>query len=178
VLLEPLTEIFKSKAEQLNDRLCEIRDNLANVAQNTEAEIARTQRKTYSIIAKAQTGEAPHFPNLRNNTGNDWIIRYVSSIAKGELFKGVQGDAGFLWAALEELESDTANWFIPAGGILIWVPNRVLEDNCVNLEVEELVRTPRQGKTGKSEEHVSLPQREPTLPSGHPLDEATAPPRL
>lgn len=203
MLLEPLTEIFKSKADQLNDRLCEIRDNLTLVVGNTEAQLAQTQRNNKKIFADPTTWETPELFNpkipvalgtLRNETGYGWIVKFVANPynwASVRLFYSEYSFTGYI--GIFPAQPTRLDFYVPPGGILIaeflqWgkfteeeedegkEPNR--RSAVVNLHIEELIKQPAQGRTGRSEEHVTLPQREPVIPSPHPLDEATAPPRL
>lgn len=171
MLLEPLTEIFKAKADQLNTRLCEIRDNLTSVVSNTEAQLARNTW-VFKSVGTEKEGEK----QLRNNEAYAWLIRDISTTTGCEVFLNEPNGAGFL-GKFAAGERDNVHWYVPVGSILI-VKNLAKESGFANLNIESLVTSASQGRTGRSEEHVSLPTREPTIPSGHPLDEATAPPSL
>jgi hypothetical protein len=168
VLLEPMVEIFKSKAEQLNDRLCEIRDNLTSVVSNTEAQLARNTW-VFKPIEFAEKAEA----QLRNNEAYGWLIRDIAVTVECEVFLNAPNGAGFL-AKLKAGEN--VHWYVPVGSILI-VKGVGAAAGFANVNIESLVTSASQGRTGRSEEHISIPRLEPT-PSGNPLDEAVAPPRL
>lgn len=171
MLLEPLTEIFKSKADQLNDRLCEIRDNLTRVVSNTEAQLARNSW-VFRSVEFAEKTEA----QLRNNEAYGWLVRDISVTTECEVFLNVPNGSGFL-GKLKAGERDNVHWYVPVGSILV-IKGLGAAAGFANINIESLVTSADQGRTGRSEEHVSLPTREPPIPSGHPLDEATAPPRL
>lgn len=174
-MFEPLKEILNRHGATFAEHLAAIRGSLAEIVGNTNAQIQQTQRKTYSIVQDDLTGKSVprEKQTLRNQTGNDWIIRYISAMRPGWLFKGINGQEGFVWASREELESEVVDIFVPAGGTLIWEPNTFTERSCINLEVEELIPTHAPAHTGPSDEHIEVMRREP-VPSGTPLDTPVA----
>jgi hypothetical protein len=126
----------------------------------------------FKSIEFAEKAEA----HLRNNEAYGWLVRDIAVTVECEVFLNAPNGASFL-AKLKAGERDNVHWYVPVGSILV-INGVGAAAGFANVNIESLVASAKQGKTGRSEEHVSLPTREPPTPSGHPLDEATAPPRL
>ena len=159
---EPILELLRIHGDRFHDRLCEIRDSLTGIAQNTEAQIARNQWVNKSVEAAEKSTE-----QLRNNEAYGWLVRDIAATVECEVFLNTETGDGFV-CKLKAGERENVHWYVPPGSV-IFVKNLAAATGFANMQVEALVTNTRSAHTGKSEEHVDTPQREPTMPSGHPV---------
>lgn len=158
---EPLMDMLRIHGEKFNDRLVEIRDNLASIVQNTEAQVAVNRWVNRSVPVGKKAVE-----QLRNNEAYGWLIRDVAATVEAEVFINTQTGDGFV-CKLKAGERDNVHWYVPRGSV-VFVKNLEEKEGFVNFHLESLVASAKKASTGSSEEHVDTP-RDPTLPSGHPL---------
>src|SRR6478752_397301 len=155
---EPFLDMLRIHGDKFHDRLCEIRDSLGSIAQNTEAQVARNQWVRKSVeVAKESTEQ------LRNNEAYGWLIRDVAVTSECEIFVNSPMGQGFA-CKLKAGERDNVRWYVPPGSI-VFVKNLAAAVGFANLNIESLVTGTRDAATGKSEEHIDLPRLEP-VPSG------------
>lgn len=165
---EPLRDLLHHHGENLQDKLNRMLAHLATISQNTEAQLARNQWASRSIeAAKETTGE------LRNDSAYGWLVRSAFVSQAGNVYlASVSADSQL--AAFEANNRDDVRWYIPPGGILFY-ENTSENTGHLNLQIEVLVTSSKDATTGRSLEHVDMPQRIESAPSGTPLDEVTIP---
>jgi len=158
---EPIMDQLRIHGDRFHDRLCEIRDHLSNIVQNTESQITPNQWVKKSVeTGKKATNQ------LRNNEAYGWLIRDVAATSECEVFLNAANGEGFL-CKLKAGERENVHWYVPPGSIL-FVKNLAEETGFVNLNLESLVTSTAKASTGESDEHVDM-RREPTVPSAHPI---------
>lgn len=170
MLLEPLTEIFKSKAEQVNQRLCEIRDNLGSIVRNTEAQLAAGSRQFRSIFCDPAKGAAESewgVTQYRNNDAYGWVVKDIATTHICEVYLNSHDLSGFL-GEFEAFSRENVSWYVPPGSMLIVVHKNVGENIAVNINIESLVTSAREASTGTGGESYDV-ERTPDVPSGHPV---------
>lgn len=166
---EPLQEIFKAKADELNENLRRISSQMGSVVQNTEAQLASGDRQYRSIpLEPAGEGEGEDaVVEYRNTDAYGWLIEDVSSTHICKIYRDIPSDPGFLARMSGSYERENVKWYIPPGSKLVIVHNNP-EQAYVNMNLQAMVFSAKEGNTGKSGERIDLP-RDPTTPSGHPL---------
>lgn len=161
MMFEPLMDMLRIHGDKFHDRLCEIRDSLAGIAQNTEAQVARNQWANKSIETAKEATE-----QLRNNSAYGWLIRDVAVTTESEIFLNVASGEGFV-CKLKGGERENVRWYVPPGSV-VFVKNLSAGAGFTNIQVEILVTSAAPANTGSSGEYLDIP-KDPTTPSGHPL---------
>lgn len=159
---EPLMDMLRIHGDRFHDRLCEIRDSLASIVQNTQSEVTRNQWVKKSVEAGKKASQ-----QLRNNEAYGWLIRDVAATTACEIFLNRESGEGFL-CKLAAGERENVHWYVPPGSIL-FVKNLAEETGFVNMNLESLYVDTMKATTGSGDEHVDM-VREPSVPSGHPID--------
>lgn len=165
--LEPLRTLLSHHGDQLQDKMGVMRDTLAGIRANTEAQLAVNQRQRKSVRVPAKAGGKNGEGTLRNDSAYGWMVKWVAVSGEGEaqLFIGTNTADGFM-LKLAAQGAERVDWYVPVNGV-IFIVNGTEKDCSTNLEVEVLETTAAQGFTGDSGEAIEVKRREqqpPTMP--------------
>lgn len=166
-MFEGLVPTLQASADRLHDRFEQVTDLLAKVVTNTEGETSREQWRWQSTLFPEVGEEETSEANLRNETGNGWLVEWVACKSGSPYaFLNSTGESGFL-DGIEE--GNRVKWYVPPGGVLIFtLAGPISKAVTVNVMYRELVESFAPAHTGSSGEKIDTPTRVEPIPSGHP----------
>lgn len=164
---EPLKDIVNQHAGDLSSKLEAVITHLAAIASNTESELG--ERWVFKSFPILETNNYEDPAEIRNDTAYDWVVEeIITHQAVINAFLNTPTPAGYLGELCSSQPYRVrVRWYVPIGSVL-FIMNESNKDSYVNLNIRQLMTTNKKGDTGTSEE-LYTKDREPPIPSGHPL---------